>query len=27
VVLVDFDARPRRREVVVQLSGRIGESP
>jgi len=27
VVLVDFDARPRRREVVVQLSGRVGESP
>jgi secondary thiamine-phosphate synthase enzyme len=26
VVLVDFDARPRRREVVVQLSGRIGEN-
>lgn len=27
VVLVDFDARPRRREVVVQLSGRGDETP
>ena len=27
VVLVDFDARPRRREVVVQLSGRGSEKP
>ena len=26
VVLVDFDARPRNREVVVQLSGRMGEN-
>jgi thiamine phosphate synthase YjbQ (UPF0047 family) len=24
IVLIDFDNRPRRREVVVQMSGEIG---